>query len=206
MRCINIVSTEIQQGGVVTHGTIEVRLLQYFTALHAKYGLPIISVILYPFETTVSESPYEIMSENGTGVTFKYLVLCLWQMEAQPIVDEHAIYLYTLLPAMKGVNATMLKQALKEMQRYYTQHQFGHHLIRFHRIMERSSTLTRQDKREIEEELHMYYKYDYFLDDNPDVIKRVNKGRKEGIAEGVQSSIMQLISKHFPALEQLAQP
>src|SRR5712692_1514004 len=43
----HIVNMELQ-----THGTIEVRLLQYFAALHAKYGLPIISVILYPFETT----------------------------------------------------------------------------------------------------------------------------------------------------------
>jgi hypothetical protein len=59
-------------------------------------------------------------------------------MEAQPIVDEHAVYLYTLLPAMKGVTAALLKQALKEMKRYYTRYQFGHHLIRFHRIMERS--------------------------------------------------------------------
>ena len=48
----HIVNMELQ-----THGTIEVRLLQYFAALHAKYGLPIISVILYPFETTVSASP-----------------------------------------------------------------------------------------------------------------------------------------------------
>src|SRR5690348_4305232 len=34
----HIVNMELQ-----THGTIEVRLLQYFVALHAKYGLPIIS-------------------------------------------------------------------------------------------------------------------------------------------------------------------
>ena len=54
----------------------------------------------------------------------------------------------------------------------------------------------------------MYYQYDYFLDDNPDVIKRVKKGKKEGIVEGrlqeARNLIMHLISKRFPVLEQLA--
>jgi uncharacterized coiled-coil DUF342 family protein len=50
----------------------------------------------------------------------------------------------------------------------------------------------------------MYYKYDYFLDDNPDVIKRVKKGLVEGRLQEARNSIMQLISKRFPILEQLA--
>src|ERR1700730_9098816 len=89
----HIVNMELQ-----TRGTIEVRILQYFAGLHAKHGCPVIPVILYPFKTKVSESPYEVNAKDGSGITFRYQVLCLWQMQAQPILADQAVYLYTLLP------------------------------------------------------------------------------------------------------------
>ncbi len=86
------------------------------------------------------------MSGNEVLLTLNYRVLALWKLEAQKFVQQQAICIYTLLPAMKGANASMLIQALHEMKEHYTRRQFGHHLIRFKRIVQRSKTLSEQDK------------------------------------------------------------
>jgi hypothetical protein len=105
------------------------------------------------------------------------------------------------LPAMQGANAPMLIQALGEMKEHYTRQQFGHHLIRFRRIMQRSKTMSEQDKELVEEELRMHMAYDWFLDDNPDVQERVVKGELRGL----QKSALKIIKQRFPSLVELAQ-
>ena len=59
----------------------------------------------------------------------------------------------------------------------------------------------------------MHKGYDWFIDDNPKIKKRVAKGRAEGRAEGrvegemkaLQATIITLIKLRFPSLETLAQ-
>ena len=112
--------------------------------------------------------------------------------------------MYTLLPAMHGAKADLLKQALHEMGQRYTRQQLGHHLIRFHRIMQRATTMTEEDKQELEKELYMQYYYDEFIDDNPLVQERVAKGEARGEAKGkilgLQQSALNILSLRFPQL------
>lgn len=178
-------------------GRIEVRLLMYHVALHYKHKLPVISVILYPFETTMPTPPYREQGGDGTLLTFKYKVLPLGKLEAPRFVRRHAVCLYTLLPAMKHATVPLLKQALREMrQRYPDDKEFGHHLVRFHRIMQRSTTMDEQGKQVMEEVLKMEYAYDQLIDDNPEVKKRVERGR----VEAMRDLIIAAIEIRFPSL------
>ncbi len=46
---------------------MSVRLLDYHAYLYRKYRLPVISVIVYPFETTMATSPLQEESEGGAS-------------------------------------------------------------------------------------------------------------------------------------------
>lgn len=56
--------------------------------------------------------------------------------------------MYTLLPAMKGANAHILVQAIHAMEKHYNRLDLARHLTRFKRILQRSATLSAQDKHE----------------------------------------------------------
>jgi hypothetical protein len=185
--------------------TIDVRVLQYHVGLFAKHKKPVITVIMYPFKTTIPRPPFEERSGDEVLLSLHYRVLALWELEAQRFVDEGAVCVYTLLPAMQGANAPMLIQALGVMKEHYTRQRFGHHLIRFRRIMQRSQTMSEQDKKRVEEELRMHMAYDWFLDDNPDVQERVVKGEHRGEFRGLQKSALRIIKQRFPSLAEPAQ-
>src|SRR5690348_9522849 len=221
-----ILNLELQTSA---EATVHTRLLQYHAVLHAQHGKPVVSVIIYPFETTVPKSPYEVRTTNDLLLALHYKTICLWELDADPIVKNRVYCLYTVLPAMKGAKATLLKQALSEMVEHYPRHQLGHRLIRFHRIMRRATVMSEEEKQEVEEELYMHYGYDEFIDDNPVVLERIEKKSAEAAAKVVakaaaeaaaeatakatvkakteekQSGILSLLSLRFPVLEPQAQ-
>jgi len=59
-------------------GKMPYRLLDYHSYFLRKYGLPVISVIVYPFRTSVIESPLREMSGREEVLTFHFHVVCLW--------------------------------------------------------------------------------------------------------------------------------
>jgi hypothetical protein len=96
------------------------------------------------------------------------------------------------------------------MRQYYLDNkEFGHHLTRFNTIMLRSSTLTDEQKEEMKEVLKVIYKYDQFIDENPDVQERVQRSRVEALAEGGILTLRRLaitaVKKRFPSLLAQAQ-
>jgi hypothetical protein len=194
----HILDMELQ---TAADSTIDLRVLQYHAGLHAKHKKPVLTVILYPFETTIPKPPYREMSGDEVLLTLYYRVLALWRLEAEKFVRQRAICMYTLLPAMKGANAPMLIQALHDMKEHYTRRQFGHHLIRFKRITQRSKTLSEQDKQLVEEEIRMHMAYDWFIDDNPDVQERITKAELRAL----QQMVLDAVKNRFPLLAPLAQ-
>jgi hypothetical protein len=82
------------------------------------------------------------------------------------------------------------------MKEHYTRQKFGHHLIRFKRIAQRSKTLSERDKQRVEEEIRMYMAYDWFIDENPDVQERVAK--KE--IEVLQQMALDAVDSRFSSL------
>jgi hypothetical protein len=159
---------------------MELRLLLYHVALHHKHKIPVVSVILYPFEAKYPVPPYRERSGKNTLLKFKYGVYVLCEKDARKYVHRHRICLYTLLPGMKHATVPLLKQALREMRQHYTNDKrFGDHLARFQTIMWRSTTMSEPEKREIEEELKMVYTIDRFIDGNPYIENRIEKAAAE---------------------------
>src|SRR5260370_6820507 len=85
---------------------------------------------------------------------------------------------------MKGARAVLLLKALEEMVRHYSRRQLGEYLSRFYIIMRRAKTMSDEDKRVVEEELFVQYRYDEFLKDNPGIQKLITEGKTEGKIEG----------------------
>ncbi len=201
MRLLTILNLELQ---TKDDPGLLLRMLQYHLALYEKHKLPVISVILYLFQTAVKLPPYQLMCLDETLVSFHYKVICLWELDAQPVVKNHILSLYTLLPGMRGANADLLKQALEEIVKSYSRQQIGSHLLRFHRIMWRSKTMSYQEKLEIQDTLDTQYQFDEFIDENPVVLERVTCGEARGEArgeiKGLQGSISRILQVRFPTL------
>ncbi len=108
--------------------------------------------------------------------------------------------MYTFLPAMKGANAALLIQAIHEMGQRYSRLELAQHLTRFARIMERSTTVSEQDKQRVKEELHNM-EYDSLIDDNPDVQERIARAELRAL----QETVVEAVSEEYPPLAELAQ-
>ena len=202
MRLLAILNLELQ---TKDDPGLLLRMLQYHLALYEKHKLPVISVILYLFQTAVKLPPYQLMCLDETLVSFHYKVICLWELDAQPVVKNHILSLYTLLPGMRGANADLLKQALEEIVKSYRRQQIGSHLLRFHRVMWRSKTMSYQEKLEIQDTLETQYQLDEFIDENPVVLERVARGEARGEIKGLQGSISKILQVRFPTLASISQ-
>ncbi len=179
------------------------RLLQYHAGLHAKYKKPVLSVVLYPFATSVPKPPYQERGGDGVLLTWKYRAIALYTIEAEPFVREHAFCMYSMLPAMKGVNVAMLKQVLEEMKQHYSTNEMELHLALFWRMLQKSRTLTKQEKERVEEVIEM--EFDWWIDTNPKIKQRIARAAKESKVEEARQMVLQVIQAHFPAQLSLAQ-
>ena len=114
-------------------------------------------------------------------------------------MQKRIIGMYTFLPGMKGANAPLLLQAIKDLEQRFARPQFIRHLRRFKRILQRSNMLSAQDKQIVEE--HMDIHYDSLVDEDPEVQERVARGE----IQMAQKMIIGLVEARFPALIELAQ-
>ncbi|HJT57903.1 MAG TPA: hypothetical protein VJ761_15480 [Ktedonobacteraceae bacterium] len=198
----HILNMELQTGA---DKDMVVRMLMYHVGLLAKHSRPVISMIIYPFETSIPESPFREISGEEDLLVFHFRVLPLWKLDAWQFVRDRVVCMYMLLPAMKGANAPMLVQAIQEMKDRYKEPRLAHHLIRFRTILRRSTTLSEQDKQEVEVQLHTY---DSLLDQDPYIQEQKVLERTLGRTEGVQAfqdAIVEIVKSRFPALTELAQ-
>jgi hypothetical protein len=121
-------------------------------------------------------------------------------MEALPFLQGHVVCMYTLLPAMKGITAAMLLQALEEMKQHYTRSKLGDHLVRFQKILRRSTTISAQDRTIMEATLKTY-EYDSLMDDSPKVQQSLMKGK----VLGAQQMLVHVVETRFPSLVETAE-
>jgi hypothetical protein len=195
------------------------RLLVYNSVLYRDHGLPVISIIIYPFRTTMAESPLVISSGKKNIITFDFERLPLFLEEAEYYVREHATCMYPLLPTMQGVNRILMKQAMDELATLYQEDNvtLAQQLVWMELLLERTEEIDLSEKAEIQKELKMY---DPLWEDHPKVKKiraeseekgRV-KGRAEGRTEGrtegelraSQNILVNVVKARFPALAELA--
>ena len=209
-------------------GKMPYRLLDYHSYFLRKYSLPVISVIVYPFHTSVVESPLREMSGHEEVLTFHFRVICLWKLDAERFVREHIVSMYALLPTMRGANEALLRQAIDELVERY-QHddtKLARQFKWFGILLRRADIVPLEDKRRIQERLDMW---DNLIEQDPWVQKKkaeakaegeaeglaegLAKGLAEGLAEGevkgevkgLQNAVVRIVKGRFPSLSELAQ-
>ncbi|HEV2654482.1 MAG TPA: hypothetical protein VGT82_05965 [Ktedonobacteraceae bacterium] len=131
----------------------------------------------------------------------------LWYLEAQKYVQEHSVALYALLPAMEGANAQVILPAIDEMVKYYQgdENALAREIRWIGIVLRRSTIVSEQDKRIIEERLSMY---DDLMEKDPKMRKiraeSEARGEARGEAKGalrtLRMTILLLVKGRFPAL------
>lgn len=180
---------------------IVIRLLQYHVELYDLYRLPVMSVVLYLFETSVPASPFREDDEEDS-LMFPYRPIALWTLDARTYLQKRVIGMYMLLPGMKGADAGILVQAIDELAQQYSGVELGYRLRRFRTILRRSNTVSEQDKQIVEEKMSI--EYDSLIDEDPEVKERVARGKVEGEARGMQEAVVTVVEARFPSLVDLA--
>ncbi|MDQ6662546.1 MAG: hypothetical protein M3Z24_16475 [Chloroflexota bacterium] len=196
------------------------RLLRYHALFLAEYHLPTISVIVYPFEVSMVQSPLEEKSGSETLLTFHYRVLPLFQLDAEQYVREHILSMYPLLPTMRGANASLLLKAVDELAEKYEGKRLARRLLWFGTLLRRAKIVSQPDKSRVEEKLSMW---DDLLE-NDEYIKKIKEraaaeataeAKAEAEAEAAQiaqtnmrelrKAIVKIVEGRFPTLTDLAQ-
>ncbi len=180
------------------------RMLFYHVELHIIHRRPVISVVLFLFEASLPPCPFKEESGEEELLIFHYRIITAWTLDAQEHIEKGIIAMYTFLPAMRGVNGTLLIQALKEMEQEYIRSQFGSHLLRFRTILRRSTMVSAQDK-QIVEDYMLNNKYDSLIDEDPEVQERVARGKAEGEIRGLQQMTLEAVKNRYPSLVELAE-
>lgn len=196
----HILNMELQSG---SDKEMAHRMLRYHVELYLTHLRPVLSVVLYLFESSLPETPFKEISGDQSLLTMEYEVIAVWKLDAQTYVRQGIIHMYTFLPAMKNANASLLLQAIHEMEQRYSRIDFAKHLTRFMYILRRSTTVSEKDKQRVEEELKM--EYDSMIDDNPIVQERLAKSRAEGELQGLQLVMLDAVQDEFPSLVELAE-
>ena len=175
-----------------TDADVEMPLLKYHVGLYEKHRRPVISMVLYLFETSVPTPPFQEKVGEKALLTLEYVVIALWMLDAGEYVEQHILCMYTFLPAMKGVSVSLLVQAVKEMEAHYNREQFAQHFTRFKTILHRSTMLSEQDKQEVEEHL---YSYNSLLDNDPEIQEHIAKAADKVAAKIVAEAVAEAEAK-----------
>jgi hypothetical protein len=187
---------------------MDVRLLVYHAYFLYKYGLPVISIIVYPFETTMVESPLRESSRHEELLTFHFRRLSLWGLDARKYVKDRVISMYALLPTMQGASLEVLHQAIEEMIQYHKSDdvKLARQLLCFGILMRRANLLPPEDKYQLEERLRMY---NSLIDEDPYIQERdalaEARGEVRGEIKALQRAVVTVVKGRFPQLVELAQ-
>jgi hypothetical protein len=190
-----------------TASDMPLRMLEYYGILYRKYRTPIISLIVCPFRTSITDPPLRVMDDEEELLVFHYRVVRLWKENASRYIDQHKIAVYALLPTMAGANYELLSQALDEMKVYYAgqSHRLANHLLWFKTLLQRSDTVSQADKERIGTKMASF---ESLLDEDPFVQRRWAEGFAEGEAkgeikgktEGLQFAVVTAVENRFPPL------
>jgi hypothetical protein len=184
------------------------RLLIYNAILYRNHRLPVITIVVYPFTTTVAKSPLCIMSHDRPILTFVFQTIALFELNAEEVVAQQSTALYPLLPTMEKVSADLVEQAMRELVEIYHDDQgtLAERFIWTELFLERTTTITLEKKEQIKERLDMFGEV---FKDSP-MIRKLREeylleGRQEGRLEALQDMLVSTVQTRYPDLTELAQ-
>ncbi len=191
-----------------SNGKMDKRLLVYHALLWEKYELPIISIIVYPFQVTTVSSPLKEHDADGEILSFRYRTVLLWKEDARHYINTQAVPFYGFLPAMDEITDDLLLHAIDDMVNYYGDNQelLRDELLCFRVLLERAQRLPADEILRVERRIHMF---DPLLEESPWVKGKMAESKAKGIVKGeLQSTkriILKIIQNRFPALSAAAE-
>ncbi len=176
------------------------RVRAYNALLHHEFQLPVISMIVYPFKTTLPKSPYRVLIGEEEWNKMKFLVMPLFEHNAIEYVEKHLISFYPVLPAMRGVNEELVERVMKELAEFYGEDtgSLSERFVAMRLILDRTTTISEKEKQKIRRRL---MEYDPLWEENP----RIREDRVRSKAEGLRSAVVTVVKVRFPELAELAQ-
>jgi hypothetical protein len=191
-------------------GPMSRRMLVYHSLLLEKYNkndedIPVLTYVLYPFEKPSGEPTISEAFEDQELLRFHHREILLKTLDARHFVQEHAVPLYGLLPAMDGLSEELLKQAVEDMLQYYQSRGENEHLrdelLCFQTLLQRARRLPEV---QIERVLRRIRMYDPLLEEDPWVQGYGEKREARGKTEATRQNIALIVQARFPRLEDLA--
>lgn len=193
------------------------RLHVYHAILHQDYKLPVISMLIYPFRVAkMLSSPWEEKSGDEVLVTFKFVILPLFLLEADEYVREHVECMYPFLPTMHGANEVLIGQVIDELEQLYRDDQvtLTRLFIWMQVFLERTDTVSLEARKAVYKKLSAY---NHLWAENPTIKQMLDErdakaraegwieGEIEGEVKGERKAIITIIQARFPALIEIAQ-
>lgn len=180
------------------------RLSAYNAVLHHEYQLPVISMIIYPFRTTMAKSPYVVTSGERKLTKFHFLTLPLFEQEAEYYIREHLTCMYPVVPTMHGVTEQMITEVMAELAALYRDDEVksSDQFVWMRLLLDRSTTITEEEKRKIRRHL---MQYDPLWEENPRIQEDRARSRAEGELLASRRAVITIVKKRFPTLTELAQ-
>lgn len=189
-------------------GQISRRVLVYHSPLLEKYNengteLPVITVVLYPFDTPGGEPELTETYGDKELLHFSYQEISLRKLDARTFVQARAIPLYGLLPAMDCTSEKLLLEALEDMLKYYRgdEDHLRDELLCFQTLLQRARRLP---EAELENVLRRIRMFDPLLETDLWVQEYGQKREARGKTEGIRQSIEMVVQTRFPHLLDLA--
>jgi hypothetical protein len=196
----HIVHFEIETG---LDKNMPYRMLSYHALLLEQHNLPVISILIYPFETdNIPKPPLEEKSGHEKLLVFDYRLVVLGELEAASYLQKHALPMYPLLPTMHGVTAPMLIEAIDELKKHYSGQKLSRRLLWFRTLLGRTKRLPPEDKQIVEKEINMF---EELLDDDPYLKERDERAATRATIQALQKVTVDVVRRRFPALVTLAE-
>lgn len=189
---------------------MDYRMIEYFGILYRKYKVPIIARVIYAFRRKVKVRTIRVI-HNGRDV-YDYSETDLWKLDVHWFKDTYSARLYAITPTMMYADFQNLSDALEKLDRsYQTEREaFREELRWFDLFLERTSTVSKQNKKRIWEKMEQYtdiLAQGHFAKKMRKQFREEGKaeGRVEGEAKGLGEATYQFVSARFPSLAPLAE-
>ena len=188
------------------------RLATYNLLLYQEHHLPVITIVVYPFKTTVAKSPLLIMGSNKPIVLFEFETISLFELDAQEVVAQRQTLMYPLLPMMQNVSADLMEQVALELSEFYTDDQgaLRERFLWTDLFLKRTTTIPDGVKKLIRGRLSMYD--ERFFEETPtgrdlrEIFRQV--GRDEVSQEylgAFRNILVSVVKARYPDMAELAE-
>ena len=178
------------------------RLLAYNAGLYRDYHLPVITIVMYPFEVTMAVPPLSIKSGQEEILSFRFETLPLFHLDAEDFVRQHHTAMYPLLPTMNNVRLDLIEQVLQELTEIYHDDEvtLAQQIVWLKLLLERTDTVTGIEKQQIKERLSMF---DQLIEESPMIqnlrAQSLEQGRQEGL-QALQRTLVNVVRVRYPDL------